>query len=237
MHMSRTEKFGLWLLACSFMLAIATSSYCETRPGHDGLIVVPANKLPPQARQPGQSMTLYLIEPGLLYLYVEQDNGNQLAVFDVSNPHKIKFKKMVALNAPAPFDFVQSIGSRTDMIRYRDGRGTALIDLSKPKSPRLVAVNDPAAEAYVLPMHTRADTTPGRAVEFQEQPLQDYQILTPASSQPVAVIKGVQQEQIDDATGTIYLLGGDGLTVVRNPGCERKLAEMTPPWTNTIDDE
>lgn len=220
------------------MRTVATNSYCETKPIYDGLLVVPAKKLPPQARQSGESMALYHNEAGSLYLYIEQDNGTHLAVFDVSDPHNIKFKKMVALNAPAPFDFVQYVGPHTDMIRYRDGRGTALIDLRKPKSPRLVAMSASGAEAYVLPVDAKPDTTPGKVSEPQgQQQHQDYQIVTPTLSQPLAIIRDVQEEQIDGTNGTIYLLGVDGLTVVRNLKSERKLAALTPPWTNTSDDD
>jgi uncharacterized membrane protein len=48
-------------------------------------------------------------------------------------------------------------------------------------------------------------------------------------------VKAVVQQQTDEGNGTIYLLGADGLTVIRNVRTERRLAAMSPAWTNTID--
>jgi len=233
--MSRIRVLRGWFIASVFGLLFGVCSRGEAKLIQGELFVVPADKLPVEARQQGQSMDLYLVEPNHLYLYVEQDNGKHLAVFDVSDPHRMKFKKMIELNAPAIFDFMQHVGPHTALIHYRDGRGTALIDLSKPKDPRLRSMNAPASEAYVLPVNEKEDDArKGRDTEKQE--IHDYQILLPATTQPIAIVKGVQQEESDSGNGTIYLLGADGLTVVRNIKCERKLAAMTPPWTNTIDD-
>ena len=95
-------------------------------------------------------MDLHLVNPTTLYLYVEQENGLQIAIFDVSDPQKIKFKGLAKLDAPAPFDFVQPAGQSLELIRYRDGRGIAVLDLGKPRSPVLKAVGAAAAGYYTI---------------------------------------------------------------------------------------
>jgi len=43
------------------------------------------------------------------------------------------------------------------------------------------------------------------------------------------------QQQTNEATGTTYLLGEDGLTVIRNVKSERKLEAMSPALTDKYD--
>jgi hypothetical protein len=134
------------------------------------------------------------------------------------------------LETPAPFDFVQPAGQSLEMIRYRDGRGIAILDLSKPKNPVLKAVGATAAEYYIVPVENNQDSTRKLAAP------QDYQIIKPSAPEAVALVKAVVQQQTDEGNGTTYLLGADGLTVIRNVRAEKKLAAMSPAWTNTIDD-
>jgi hypothetical protein len=194
------------------------------------LIVVPANKLPQEAHHQGQAMDLHLVNPSTLYLYVEQEDGKQIAIFDVSDPQKIKFKKLVALEAPAAFDFVQPAGQSLELIRYRDGQGIAILDLSRPKNPLLKTVGATGTEFYIVPVESNQASTRKLAAP------QDYQIIRPTASEAVAVVKAVVQQQTDEGNGTIYLLGADGLTVIRNVRTEKSLTAMSPAWTNTIDD-
>jgi hypothetical protein len=193
------------------------------------LIMVPASKLPQQAHQPGQAMHLYLADPGTLYLYVEQEDGRRIAIFDVSDPQRIKFKRFVALDTRAPFDFVQPAGESLEMIRYRDGRGTAILDLSNAKNPVLKPLGAGVTKCAIVPVGNKQ----GRANE----PVipQDYQIIEPSTSRPVATVKAVVQQQTNEATGTTYLLGQDGLTVIRNVKIERRLEAMSPDLTDKYD--
>jgi hypothetical protein len=58
----------------------------------------------------------------------------------------------------------------------------------------------------------------------------------PNGQHPSITIKAVIQQANDTGNETTYLLGADGLTVIRNIQGERRLAALTQPWTNTIDD-
>jgi hypothetical protein len=236
--MSCLEKLPKLFLAAILTLVAARSYISEAKTLHGGLVIVPSKRIPAEAMKRGQAMELHLVTPDTLYLYIEQDNGRSVAVFDVSDPHKIKFKKLVEVDAPAPFDFVQSVGQYTLLIRYRGGMGVALIDLSKPQLPHLKDINAPATESYIIPVgadrlgdSTIASNAPASSIP------QDYEITDPSGLQPAMIVNGVVQQLIDEGNGTIYLLGANGLTIVRNVKSERKWAASGPVWTNTIDDD
>lgn len=217
-------------LGISLALSIAAlPGICGAQSIAGELLMVPASKLPIQARQPGEAMHLYLADPGTLYLYVEQEDGRRIAIFDVSDPQRIKFKRFVELNAHASFDFVQPAGESLEMIRYRDGRGAAILDLSHPRNPVLRPLGVGVRECAIVPVASNRDR-----VNESVTP-QDYQIIEPSTSRPVAIVKAVVQQQTNEATGTTYLLGQDGLTVIRNVKSERKLEAMSPDLTDKYD--
>jgi hypothetical protein len=232
MHATKTLLHRLAVGLCLITVIGPVFGWSERIGGN--LVLVPASKLPAQARMHGDAMTLHLVDLQTLYLYIEQNHGRNLAVFDVRNPGKVKFKKLVSLNAPAPFDFVQLAGPNSMLIRYRDGSGEAILDLRKPRAPQLRSLAETPTETYIIPVGEDPVTRHEQSKRDAEAP-RDYQIVTP-NNQPVVTIKAVIQEQNDVGNETTYLLGADGLTVLRNIRGERKLAAMSPPWTNTIDD-
>ena len=195
------------------------------------LVLLPTDKLPPQARTQSEAMTLHSVDPDTLYLYIEQDHGHALAVFDVTDPGKVKFKKLATLDATTPFDFVESVTPNAILIRYRDGSGEAILDLQKPKAPHLRALTGTPNESYILPVESSASTN-----KPETETPRDYQIVTANDAHPVLTIKSVIQKQTNIDNNATYLLTPDGLTVVRNIRSERKLAASFAPWTNTIDD-
>src|SRR6201997_1326339 len=105
---------------------------------HSGNQIVeePAD-LPEMARTPGQSLFLYQAADGETYLYVEQQNGARLAIFDVTDPAKIKAVTSVRINAPNAFDFVRYLNDRTELVRFRDSGRRAELNLGDPKNPTL----------------------------------------------------------------------------------------------------
>src|SRR5277367_2196688 len=80
----------------------------KTITGQDGnkmVLMSPAN-LPELARQNGEAMLLHETGDGRTFLYIEQNHGARLAIFDVSDPSDIKGEGMVQLDATGVFDFV-----------------------------------------------------------------------------------------------------------------------------------
>jgi hypothetical protein len=208
--------------------ALTDFGHAETL-GHE-LIVVSPKKMPAETRQPGIAMTLHLVAPQTLYLYVEEQNGGKLAVYDVSNPGRIKLKKIIQMDAPSAYDFVQSAGPSLELIRYRDDGRVAMLDLSKPKEPILKAIGSIAGRSYVVPREL------ANGSNVPSETAVDYEVFGSSSTQPLLTVKRVLQRETDSGNGTTYLLGVDGLTEIRDIEAERKLAASAPAWTNTIDD-
>lgn len=217
------------LLAALPLLLVSVPSTTWARASRPDLVVVAASQLPPQAREPGEAMHLYAPSADTLYLYVEQGHGHQIAIFDVTRPAKIVLKGVAEVNAPGPFDFLEPVGQHTLLIQYRNGSGTALLDVKHPREPRLRPVGFPASESYVIPAHAETDAA------TQTQVPHDYLVIARAHATPIATVPAVVQRQIDEVCGTTYLLGANGLTVIRNIGREHNYAEMAAGWTSDND--
>jgi hypothetical protein len=56
------------------------------------IVFVSPAELPELAQEPGQAMVLHATADGRTLLYVEQNHGARLAIFDVTDPVKIKQK-------------------------------------------------------------------------------------------------------------------------------------------------
>ena len=196
----------------------------------DHLIVVSAKKLPAETQQPGIAMTLHWVGPQALYLYIEEADHQRLAVYDVTDPGKIKLKKVAQLEAAGAFDFVQAAAPSLELIRYRESGRLAVLDLSKPRNPYLCTLDKVTEKIYIAPR----EVTTGPSLRSSQTT--DYDVITPSNSQPLFTAKDVLQEARDSANGTTYLLGTNGLTVIRDILAERRLAASAPGWTNTIDD-
>jgi hypothetical protein len=219
------------------LFVISATVIPATAEGKGDLVIVPSHKLPEKAHRAGQAMKLHLVSPDTLYLYVEQDNGRSIAVFDVSHPSKIALKAFVTIDAPAPFDFVETVGRRTELIRYTDGSGNALLDLSKPKLPGIKTLAATASEAYTLPIGEAGSGMNGVVTKpYVSGASADYQLILPSEPQQVFTVKEVIQRLKDEAHGTTYLLGSDGLTVIRDLKREGDFEGTDPVWRNTIDD-
>ena len=228
------KMFSRWFIA---LFVISATVIPATAEGKGDLVVVPSNKLPEKAHRAGQAMKLHLVSPDTLYLYVEQDNGHSIAVFDVSDPGKIALKAFVTVDAPEPFKFLETVGRHTELIRYTDGSGNALLDLSKPKLPGIKTMAATNNEAYILPIREGGSGISGVVTKpcVSGAPA-DYQLILPSRTQQVLTIRAVIQQLKDEANGTTYLLGSDGLTVIRDLKREQDLEGTAPVWRNTIDD-
>ena len=101
------------------------------------IVLVPPTDLPALARQPGDAMFLRDASDGRAVLYVEQNHGAQLALFDVTDPSHVKSEGSVQLGASGPFDFVSPLGGQQELVRFRQDQGGAVLDLHKAWLPSL----------------------------------------------------------------------------------------------------
>jgi hypothetical protein len=187
------------------------------------------------AKTPGQSLFLYKTPDGGIYLYVEQQNGARLAIFDVSDPAKIKAAALIALNAPEAFDFVRYLDDRTELVRFRDSGRRAELDLRNPKSPTLKITSSLSGPGHTESLGQTGLIMINGHYRYVGSEGHDYNLIdvsNPSHPIPIATIKQVKHKVVNEETGTTYLLGSDGLTVIRRPRVEEeyKVEQIDEDW-------
>jgi hypothetical protein len=235
MKTTRAVRFGNIAVAAVTGLLLTLPVQAEIKSHSGNLIIEQPADLPEMARTPGQALLLYQAHDGQTYLYVEQQNGAQLAIFDVTDPAKIKAVASVPVRASGAFDFVRYLNHQAELVRFRDSQQVAVLDLGEPKSPTLKIANDP-----IEPGHTESLGQTGLVMinehyRYLGGVAHDYQLIDVSNPQnpiPLATIKQVKHKVVNEETGTTYLLGSDGLTVVRRPRVEEdhKIEQIQEEW-------
>jgi hypothetical protein len=189
------------------------------------IIVESPMDLPEAAQAVSEAMFLYDTGDGRSFLYLEQNDGQRLAILDVTDPAKIKTVGGVSIAATSPYDFVRDIAGSATLIRFRDNSGFATLDLRHPKNPVLVATpamanagtTEEVGESGLLVSTTATSMEPKRKA-------QDYRMIdtsAPSESSLLATVPDVKQRISKEDTGTLFLLG-NGLTEVRQPSVEQE---------------
>jgi hypothetical protein len=194
------------------------------KPG-DKIIVVRPTDLPELARQTGEAMLLHDTGDGRTLLYIEQNHGAQLAIFDVTDPSHIKGKDSVQLDAGGPFDFVSPLGDHAELVRFRESQQEAVLDLRKVKLPVIQKVQGPKLQGLIEPLGADGFIVVNQADGQPEPKARDYQIVETANSREPNRVFDVQQvrgEITNNDTGTTFLLTADGLYLVRRPAVEEE---------------
>jgi len=234
MKTTKSGRFGYIVIAAiAGLLILPARAEIKSRSGHQ--IVEEPTDLPEMARTPGQALFLYQAQNGETYLYVEQQNGARLAIFDVTDPAKIKAAASVPINAPGAFDFVRYLNDRTELIRFRDSDRLAELNLRQPKTPTLTM-----KASLGEPGHTESLGQTGLMMinghyRYVGSVAHDYRLMdvsNPEHPAPLATIKQVKHKVVNEETGTTYLLGSDGLTVIRRPRVEEehKIEQIQEEW-------
>lgn len=203
--------------------ALPMSAKAQTHSKNGELVVMEPHSLPEAAQLGGNSCFLHSDDSGSTYLYVEQQQGARLTVFDVSDPGHIKEVVSQPLTVDGPFDFVRPLDGRAELIRFRDNKGVAVLDLSKVKKPSIRMVS-----ALVDPGQTESLGESGflgvnEPYSYVRAIPRDYQVVdisSPSDPALLATVKQVKHRVVNNDTGTTFLLGVDGLTVVRRISVE-----------------
>lgn len=206
--------------ALAFGLPMANAS---TRNAKTDIRVVPPSALPEMAQLASQDLLLYYGGSGTPYLYLEQNQGARLAVFDVSEPAHIRLTASANTGVAKAYDFVQPIGSTFELIRFRDGSGSALLNLQKPKAPRIEDLD----RSVIQPIEMLGNSgylaialkTAAPPADLQSQ---DVQVMNSATGSLLATVDGVTRTAELSDTGTVFLLGSNGLTEVRRLDAEQQ---------------
>src|SRR5258707_6026408 len=133
--MSNTIKSTLALGIVVAAAVLTSTAEAEIHSRSKELVVMEARDLPEQAQAPGNSLFLHSDNAGSTYLYVEQQQGARLSVFDVTDPARIKLVVCTPLAAEGAFDFVRPLGDHTELVYFRDNQKEAVLDLRKAKRP------------------------------------------------------------------------------------------------------
>jgi hypothetical protein len=204
------------------------------------IVIEQPTDLPELARRMGIALQLYSeTGDGSTYLYVEQHQGQRLLVLNVTDPTRIKMIAAVPLSAPAPFDFVGPVGGSSLLVRFRNNEGMAVLDLKHARLPVLSKVNGLQSSVFRLqasgpvePLGESAFLT--RSENLMEQPEypRDYQVVdTSHPNSPVLLdtVRLVSCKLAREETGTMFLLGSEGLTIIRRPHVELQYQDKQHP--------
>jgi hypothetical protein len=210
---------------CRAVMAIVASGIVTAPAVHanpsNNIVVVPPTDLPELARQSGEAMLLHDTIDGRAILYVEQEQGARLAIFDVTDHVNIKGEGSVQLGSAGPFDFVSPIGSKQELIQYRQGHEDAVLDFHKVNLPNLKAVPGLTLQGPITRLGNDGFIVTSQDTELPRA--RDYQVVDTASAQLLNAVFDVKQvrEEISKAdTGTTFLLSENGLYIVRRPAIE-----------------
>jgi hypothetical protein len=214
------------MLSCLRPVAIATvtsgmAAGIALAAPSSNLIAVPPTNLPASARQSGEAMLLHEMIDGTTFLYIEQNQGSRLAILDVTDPAHVKAEGSIEIGPLGPFDFVSSLGSRAELIRFRQDQGNAVLDLHNAKVPVLKAPQGLTLKGAIIPLGNDELTVSSRALG-DSQLARDYrvQVVNTANSPElysILNVKGIREEIAKYDTGTTFLLTDDGLFLIRRP--------------------
>jgi hypothetical protein len=196
--------------------------HAEVRSKSNEIVVLQPKDLPEAAQTPGNSAFLYSDNDGCTYLYIEQQQGARLTTFDVTDPSKIKVVSSTALASPGAFDFVRLLGGRAELIRYRDGKGVAVLLLHAAKKPTVKVIPGLSESGSTEALGERALMI-NEPYNYVRAVPRDYQVMdisSPSDPLLLATVKEVKHQVVNGDTGTTFLLGSEGLTVVRRLNVE-----------------
>jgi hypothetical protein len=164
-------------------------------------------------------------------LYLEKDQGRQLAILNVTDPAHIQAVGQISIAASSTYDFVQNLGNAVTLIHYRDHSGFAAINFRNYKHPVLTAEPDYLHPANADPLGPNGMLLVSSASSSAPPRDPQYEVLSISGSSgatPLATVQNVIQRVDRPETGTIFLLNDQGMTVVRCLARERE--HQTEEW-------
>ncbi len=212
------------IVACILLLILCLSAdrvFGIMRSPNPDFDLISGSALPAETRQPAQDLLLYSNRWYSKWLYLEQEHGARLVVVDVYDPTKLNVVAIVPTGLAKPFDLIQVPNKHYAIARFRDGSGAEMLDLSRPRAPRLSAAR-PRLGEYSLPKQ-RADF-PGIELRAEESSVgegQDLEFVRQgAVPRLLAAVPNVSRLAYRTETGTFFLAGRQGLVIIRQHSIE-----------------
>jgi hypothetical protein len=132
---------------------------------------------------------------------------------------------VVRLDITAPFDFARPLGDSAELVCFRDNRAPAILDLHHPNHPSLISINGLRHVDSTESLGNAGFLVVNGGVKKIQPVAADYQVLDaskPGSPLVLATVSGVQQRIRIQLNGAVYLLGAEGLTIIRRPKVEEE---------------
>jgi len=225
--MNKKRITGIARLTLTAVVAFLLAGYAQARnhrPSDKVIVVGPAD-LPELARITGQAMLLHDTMDGRTFLCIEQNHGARLAIFDVTDPARIKAQGWALVDAPGSFDFVSSLGADAVLVRFRNGQGAAVLNLHKVKTPTLNMIQGLYFQESMEFWGDNAlmvNRPPSLQCYIGDADYRVVDISDPLHPNPVTDIKQVLEKITNYDTGTTFLLTPDGLYLIRRPPVEEQ---------------
>ncbi|WP_263355210.1 hypothetical protein [Acidicapsa acidisoli] len=217
--MNHTVKSIFLAAAVSFASVNAQASTL----GKSDFIVQELPTNPQLAQNTNQDFLLHE-NNGSSYLYVEQQEGAVLTIFDVTDPAHMKLAASVRTEAHGAYDFVSPIGTSAELIMFRDGSGTAVLDLRKHNAPRVVAIQGPATAPTEM-LGTAGYLSSMQHAYFPVHQARDIQLVeTSLTPRVVTTVSEVTRQINRSETGTVFLLNTGKVIAIRRLDAEREYA-------------
>jgi hypothetical protein len=227
--MSNIIKSTITLSLAAAALGVPSlSAQAEIHSKSKELVVMEARDLPEQAQMKGNSLFLHSDSAGSTYLYVEQQQGARLSVFDVTDPARIKLTVSTPLPAEGAFDFVRPLGDNEALVYFREGQKVGILDMHKAKKPVLRTVAITANLDTAESLGQSGLLAGNQSYNYVPAVARDYQVIDAANLTPLATLKEVKHRLTNHETGTTFFLDNDGLAVVRriNVETDYKIRQM-----------
>ena len=226
MNTIRLRQFTIAAIALAATI-LPVASHAELRSKSGEIVVMEPQNLPEAAQLGGNSFFLHATDSGSFYLYVEQQSGARLAVFDVTNPAHVKTVSVTPLQVDGPFDFVRPLDGSAELVRFRDGKGVAVLDMHKAGHPTLHTVSALLDLGQTQPLGETGFLAVNEPYNYVRAVPRDYQVVdisTPDNPTLLTTVKQVKHQVANNEMGTTFLLGSDGLTLVRRMSVESDYA-------------
>jgi hypothetical protein len=200
----------------------ASFAQAESHSKSKELVVMDARNLPEQARAEGNSLLLHSDSAGNTYLYIAQQQGKQLSIFDVTDPARIKFIVSTPLASEGTFDFIRPLGDYAELVYFREGQKVGILDLHKANNPVLRTISISANLDTAKPLGWSGLLAGNGSYKYIPGVARDVQVIDISATNPTLLVtlKDVKHRLTNNETGTTFFLNNDGLTVVRQISVE-----------------
>jgi len=216
-------KFSSMKVVLYAVVASATISVTASATEANDIVVVPPAALPQSAQIAGQSMTLHAFNDGKTYLYIEQQQLGRLLILDVTDPAHIREAGAANLDLPVAFEFSSNLGFSAGLVCFPGRQGYAVMSFETALQPTLSAVNPTlgnSEKGQIAPNVLLASEESSQVCAATTDDLNVVDSATALAPHLLSTVKNVHKTVVRKETGTTFLLGENGLTVIRQPRVE-----------------